>query len=626
MDEQIEKLISHAGGSGRYQIIILIVAFFVWSSLSLHNTSIPMLETVPLVKTNTTEETKLTYEICDKGQYNITEKYGFSWITEMEIECSKTKVGMIGLFIYSGLAVGSLVFSIINKYLSYRHLIITFTIVYVFFLFLTTIIANFYFRLFCLFCLGICNCLANMSTMTLVSESVSSKKRSLFTGVINSGYSFCPIVYTPLYVILGQWRYIFWIENIVAIACAIVYFFILENSPRMNFSKNKINDAVESLRRIAAFNKKLEEFDDIIKDKEFDSLLRNEKEGVEKDIKIEMKQTLGYSALFKYKSVLYKFLIFTFLFMSTTFLTNAVVINTKKMEGNTYIIIVSLYFVEVIANACCGFIINLGRKLSLIGFYLGITLGFVLTFIFSKSAIGGWAAMVLIRFCITGVYTTFYIYLMETYPTPVRSLGFGLNSTFGNIAGLISPVIIEYINKYVLYVIFAIISGINIFLTLFLKETVGKPLIETIEELVVPEVEKEKLIPGRESDVNNLNIGIKEGNNEKDKLEEPLLNNEEENMDGENKEEEKKKEEIEKTDEKKLDEKIGEGKKEEENKEEKKKKQEKNKQEKKDNDKIDKEYKEEVEKDEEKKDEENKYKRKEEENKDGEKEDEEKKE
>ena len=57
----------------------------------------------------------------------------------------------------------------------------------------------------------------------------------------------------------------FLIENIIAIACAIIYFFILENSPRMNFSKNKINDTIESLRKIAAFNKKLDEFDDKIK-------------------------------------------------------------------------------------------------------------------------------------------------------------------------------------------------------------------------------------------------------------------------------------------------------------------------------------------------------------------------
>ena len=56
MEDQIEKLICHAGGSGRYQIIILIIAFFIWQSMSLHNTSIPMLETVPLVKNKNGKE------------------------------------------------------------------------------------------------------------------------------------------------------------------------------------------------------------------------------------------------------------------------------------------------------------------------------------------------------------------------------------------------------------------------------------------------------------------------------------------------------------------------------------------------------------------------------------------
>ena len=533
MEEQIEKLIGHAGGAGRYQIIILIVGFFIWSSLSIHNTSIPMLETMPKVKVNNKTE-KLTYDLCKQKNYEVIEKYDFSWIIEQNIECSQAKVSLIGFSVYGGLTCGTLVFSLMTKFLTYRTLIIIFTFVYVFFLFLTTIISNFAFTLFCFFCLGICNGLANMSTMTLVSESVSSAKRSLFAGIINVGYSFCPIMYTPLYVILGKWRYIFWIENLIGISCGVLYLLVAENSPRNFFSNNKTEEAIEILRKIAAFNGKLEEFEEKVNDKEFDPLLRNDQEGVDKDLTIEMKPKFGYSALFKYKSVLYKFLIFTFMFMSTSFLTNAVVINTKTMEGNTYVIIVSLYCIEVVAGICCGFIINipsLGRKKSLIGFFLGITLGFILTLIFGGSAIGGWLAMVVIRFCITGVYTTFYIYFMESYPTPLRSLGFGLNSTFGNFAGIVSPIIIEYINKYILYVIFAILSGINIFLTFFLKETVGKPMLETIEELEVPDVEKDKLVPGRETDINHL-----DKNESNDEKKEPLLNE----NDGKKENEEKK--------------------------------------------------------------------------------------
>ena len=174
------------------------------------------------------------------------------------------------------------------------------------------------------------NGLALMNTMTLVSESVSSERRSLFAGIINAGYSFCPIMYTPLYVIFGKWRFIFWLQNIIAITCGIMYFLVLENSARMYFSKNKTEEAIEVLRRIAAFNDKLEEFEEKTNEKEFDALLRNEQEGVEKDLTVEMKPKYGYSALLKYPSGRYKFLIFTFKFMSMSFLTNAVVINTNK--------------------------------------------------------------------------------------------------------------------------------------------------------------------------------------------------------------------------------------------------------------------------------------------------------
>ena len=567
MEEQIEKLINHAGGAGRYQILILIIGFFIYSSLSFHNTSLAMLETVPQVKLKGEKEVqKLNYDICDKGKdkYDIVESFGFSWIIEMDIVCDKAKVGLIGTFINLGLTAGSLLFSFMTKYLTHRDLIRIFVFVYVFFLFLMTVVDNYGFGLFCLFCLGIGNGMANTSVMTLVSESVSSNKRPLFQGIINVGLSFCPIMYTPLFVLFGKWRFAFWLQNVIGIGFGIIFIIIGENSPRMYFSKNQTEEAIEVLRKIAGFNGKLKEFDEMKNDKEFDSLLRNEEEGVEKNLTVEMKPKYGYSALLKYKSVRYKFLIFTFMFMSTTFLTIAVVINMKTMEGNVYLIIVSLYTVEVVSGVSCSFLINLpsiGRKKSLIIFYLGMTSGFVLTLIFSESAVGCWLAMVLIRYCITAVYTTFFIFFMESYPTPLRSLGFGLNSTFGNLAGVVSPMIIEYMDKYFLYAIFAFLCGFNIFFTFFLKETVGKPMLETIEELEVPDIEKDKLVPGRESDAKNLEKGA-----DSDKKE-PLLNNTEEEKKDEEKKDEETKDEEKKDEEKKDEEKKDEEKKDEEKKE-----------------------------------------------------------
>ena len=117
--------------------------------------------------------------------------------------------------------------------------------------------------------------------------------------------------------------------------------------------------------------------------------------------------------------------------------------------------------------------------------------------------------MGIIRFSCTGVFTSYYIYYMESYPTPIRALGFGLNQTLGNLAGSISPIIIEFFNEIILYISFAAFVIINIILTFFVPETVGKPMLETIEE-----IEQEKLIEGRESENQILSRGTLASKNE----------------------------------------------------------------------------------------------------------------
>ena len=506
MDEQIEKLVNHSGGAGRYQIIILIIGFFVWNSLSLIQTSLPIIERMPKVF-YINETIDLTYEICGQN-YTIVKKYDYSWITDMGIECDKAKVGYIGTFFYSGMTVGNFCFSIINKYLMHKQIIIIFTFTYVVFLFLTTVINNFYFRLVCLLLVGISQGLANPSTLTIVSESVSSKWRSLFASLINVGYSTCPIMYTYIYVGLGKWKYIFWMQNIIATICGVLYIIILKNSARTFFTKNKPEEGIEVLRKIAKFNGKLNEFEEALNNNDFDSLLKNEENEENKETVKEEKNQLGYSALFKYRSVRYKFIIFSVMWMFMTFLTNAIVINTKKMKGDFYINIISLFIVEILAGVLCGYIINIpsfGRKKSLITFYIGVTVGFGLYILFDKLNVGSVASLIamgIIRFSCTGVFTSYYIYYMESYPTPIRALGFGLNQTLGNLAGSISPIIIEFFNEIILYISFAVFVIINIILTFFVPETVGKPMLETIEE-----IEQEKLIEGRESENQILSRG-----------------------------------------------------------------------------------------------------------------------
>ena len=87
------------------------------------------------------------------------------------------------------------------------------------------------------------------------------------------------------------------------------------------------------------------------------------------------------------------------------------------------------------------------------------------------------------RFCISIATTIFYTFTLETYPGPVRSLGFGINSTTGEIGILSTTMLVELIPQRVMSWVNAILCISNGFAILLLKETVRLLMEETIKEI-----------------------------------------------------------------------------------------------------------------------------------------------
>ena len=87
------------------------------------------------------------------------------------------------------------------------------------------------------------------------------------------------------------------------------------------------------------------------------------------------------------------------------------------------------------------------------------------------------------RFCAAAIELVYWTYTLEVYPTPFRSLNFGVNVTFGNIGSILSPMVYEYLPNWFFLFIFAVLSVFHSILLIFLPETVGKPMVESIDEL-----------------------------------------------------------------------------------------------------------------------------------------------
>ena len=151
---------------------------------------------------------------------------------------------------------------------------------------------------------------------------------------------------------------------------------------------------------------------------------------------------------------------------------------------NTMIICVC----EISFGVFASFLINvkkMGRKGTLILLFSIAMTSFIIFLIFNKklSEMSSLIIFCISRFSCFGLLTVVYTYFLENYPTCIRALAFGINSSFDNFGGTVFPFIIENISQKNLYILLAILNFLEILCMIYMPETYGKPLPETIEEL-----------------------------------------------------------------------------------------------------------------------------------------------
>ncbi|XP_068227224.1 organic cation transporter protein-like isoform X2 [Palaemon carinicauda] len=113
------------------------------------------------------------------------------------------------------------------------------------------------------------------------------------------------------------------------------------------------------------------------------------------------------------------------------------------------------------------------------------------------------------KMMISAAYQTIYVYVNELFPTVVRVKGMGIAVVASRLGSMMSPYITDYIGPLVPWmpsVIFggaALVAGLS---TMFLPETLGKPLPDTITDLEDKKRSKERTdVEGEEEEKKRLN-------------------------------------------------------------------------------------------------------------------------
>ncbi len=171
---------------------------------------------------------------------------------------------------------GGLVFSTINKFISHKNILIISSFGFCIAVFLCTIIKSYDYFIYLLICeifIGLFgNCLC-YSSLVIAQEIVSNKKRSLFSSIINVGYSLCGILYSLAFYFFKDWRIVFYILIGASLLTLILIWVFIYDSPRGYINKKNYNQTIKILEGIASFNGKLEEFRESINQGEYKDII-----------------------------------------------------------------------------------------------------------------------------------------------------------------------------------------------------------------------------------------------------------------------------------------------------------------------------------------------------------------
>ena len=189
----------------------------------------------------------------------------------------KFKIGLIGVFTFIGNTMGSVVFSIIQRYLPHKKILLISSLGFIFSIFVSTCIYNieyFIYILISLIFMGLFGDLLCYSSLVVCEEIVSSNKRALFRSIINMGYGLCGIIYSFIFMYVQNWRYDFYIAIGLSSVLYLLIKFFTYDSPRSYIDDKDINNFKKTLQGIAKFNGIEKEFLEKYESDEYQKLIK----------------------------------------------------------------------------------------------------------------------------------------------------------------------------------------------------------------------------------------------------------------------------------------------------------------------------------------------------------------
>ncbi|KAF2986022.1 hypothetical protein EK904_002180, partial [Melospiza melodia maxima] len=273
---------------------------------------------------------------------------------------------------------------------------------------------------------------------------------------------------------LRDWRMLLLALTLPGLLC-IPLWWIIPESPRWLISMGRFQEAEDIIRKAAKTNG-ITAPDVIFDPSEL------------QDVNSQKQQTYTILDLMRTRNILTITIMSVLLWMIISVGYFGLSLDTPNLHGDVYVNCFLSAVIEVPAYIISWLLLrNLPRRYSMAAaLFLG---GCVLLFIQLVPSHLNVLSILLVmlgKFGITSAFSMVYVYTAELYPTVVRNMGVGASSMASRLGSILSPyfVYLGAYDRFLPYILMGSLTVLSGILTLFLPESYGMPLPDTIDQML----------------------------------------------------------------------------------------------------------------------------------------------
>lgn len=251
------------------------------------------------------------------------------------------------------------------------------------------------------------------------------------------------------------------------------HWWVMDESPRWLWAHGKVLQSVQIVKKALKMNGstiRLDEANFVSKGKIVQNSSDNEG---------------GILDLFKTPNIRKKTLNVCLCWFANSIAYYGLSLSSGKLYGNPFLILFVMGAVELPSYVITVYLMDRTGRRPLISFYM--IAGGICCIVAAKLTQGTTVSTGVVmagKFLIASSFAIIYNYSAELFPTVVRNSALGIGSMCARLSGAMTPLItlLDSLDPTLPSIIFAVVALISGFLTLFLPETLGAPMPQSIED------------------------------------------------------------------------------------------------------------------------------------------------